>query len=142
MVQEKHKRATNWRLVGRVLFYIACFNMVIRSDMWVSICIVMVVCIQLAPLLWVKKIRAKLSEENRQVFAQKVKGVIQRWHAASVNAKAAENTPSSCVNIMVDLLTGHHQEDQHCPCADKEAVPNDICDDARFEDVWRDCDTK
>jgi uncharacterized MAPEG superfamily protein len=144
MSEEKkvRERATNWRLIARVFLFIAGFNVVIRSDMWVSLCILMVVCIQLLPLLWVKKIRAYFSEKNCRVIAEKVKGVIRRWHAASVNTKASENTPSSCVNIMVEPVTGHHQEDQHSSCADKAALPNDICDDARFEDVWRDCDTK
>ena len=146
MSQEEKKgreHATNWRLIARVFLYIVGFNIVIRSDMWVSMCILMVVCIQLLPLLWAKKIREFFSEKNGCVIAEKVKDVVQRRGAESASAKAAENTPSSCVNIIVDPLTGHHQVDQHCPSGGKAAsVPEDIFDDARVEDVWRDCDTK
>lgn len=145
MSQEKKwcERATNWSLVARVFLYIVGFNVVLRSDMWVSLCILMVACIQLLPLLWAKKIRAYFSEENCRVIAEKVKGVIRRWHAAGVNAKAAQNAPSSRVNIMVEPMASHHQADES-PSFDvkAKAAPDDIFDDARFEDVWRDCDTK
>lgn len=145
MSEEKKgcERATNWRLIARVFLYIVGLNIVFRSDMWVSVCILMVVCIQLLPLLWAKKIRAYFSEENRLVIAEKVKGVIRRLYAAGVNAKASENAPSSCVNIMVEPMAGHHQEDES-PSFDvkAQAAPDDIFDDARFEDVWRDSDTK
>lgn len=145
MSQEKKvcERATNWRLIARVFLYIVGLNIVLRSDMWVSVCILMVVCIQLLPLLWAKKIRAYFSEENRLVIAEKVKGVIRRLYAAGVNAKAAQNAPPSRVNIILGQMASHHQADESPSFDDKaKAAPDDIFDDARFEDVWRDSDTK
>lgn len=147
MSEEKkgRKRATNWRWIARVFLFIVGFNIVVRSDMWVSLCILVMVCIQLFPLLWVKKIRGYFSEENRRVIADKVKAVMRRWYAKRGNAQALENTPSFCVNIIVEPVTRHHQADKYPPSGGKAAAipaPDDMSDDARFEDVWRDSDVE